>query len=80
MAKTKAKRAKKVDKMGKLRGMTPEELSKEELELRQEVWKLRLQMTTGQVQDPQRVRQARRELARVLTVRRESELAAEGNR
>jgi len=58
----------------KLRGMTPEELTKEENELREEIWKLRLQLTTGQLQDPQKVRRARRELARVLTIKRESEL------
>ena len=61
--------------MTKLRGMTPDELTTEENELREEIWKLRLQLTTGQLQDPQKVRRARRELARVLTIRRESELA-----
>jgi large subunit ribosomal protein L29 len=62
--------------IAKLRNMTPEELDKEELELREEVWKLRLQRTTGQLQDPYTVRSARRNLARLLTVRREKELAA----
>jgi large subunit ribosomal protein L29 len=61
--------------MTKLRGMTPDELTTEENELREEIWKLRLQLKTGQLQDPQKVRRARRELARVLTIRRESELA-----
>jgi len=60
----------------KLRGMTPEALDKEEHGLREEVWKLRLQLTTGQLQDPQQVRRARKELARVLTVKRELELKA----
>ena len=62
--------------IAKLRNMTPQELDKEELELREEVWKLRLQRTTGQLQDPYTVRSARRNLARLLTVRREKELAA----
>jgi len=62
--------------ISKLRNMTAEELDKEELELREEVWKLRLQRTTGQLQDPYKVRQARRNLARLLTVRREQALAA----
>jgi large subunit ribosomal protein L29 len=61
--------------MDKLRGMSPDELSKEERELREEVWKLRLQLTTGQLQDPQKVARSRRSLARVLTVKREMELA-----
>jgi len=60
----------------KLRGMSPEELSQEEQALREEIWKLRLQVTTGQLQDPQKVRRVRKDLARVLTVRRESERQA----
>jgi large subunit ribosomal protein L29 len=60
----------------KLRAMSAEEMAKEEEELRAEIWKLRLQLTTGQLQDPQKVRRARRDLARLLTVRRETELAA----
>jgi large subunit ribosomal protein L29 len=55
----------------KLRGMTEAELTQEENQLREAVWKLRLQLATGQLQDPQRVRAARKELARVLTIRRE---------
>ena len=63
--------------IAKLHNMTPEELTKEEAALREEVWKLRLQRTTGQLQDPYKVRQARRNLARLLTVRREMQLAAD---
>jgi len=59
---------------GKLRNMKPEALSKEEHGLREEIWKLRIQLTTGQLQDPQKVRRARQDLARVLTVKRELEL------
>ena len=58
----------------KLRNMTPEALVKEEQGLRGEIWKLRLQLTTGQLQDPQKVRRARKSLARLLTVKRELEL------
>ena len=63
--------------IGKLRGMTPAELGQEESDLREEIWKLRLQVTTGQLQDPNKVRKVRKDLARVMTIRRESELAAE---
>ena len=61
--------------MARLRNMTPEEMAKEEDELRQAIWKLRLQMTTGQIQDGSKARQSRKELARLLTVRRERSLA-----
>ena len=60
----------------KLRNMSADELDKEEQELRGQVWKLRLQLSTGQLKDPQKVRRARKELAQLLTVRRERELAA----
>lgn len=61
--------------MKKLRGMDPAELAKEEAELRGAVWKLRLQLGTGQLQDPSKVKRARRDLARLLTVKRERDLA-----
>ncbi len=69
MAKVKAR-------LGELRNMSPEELGKEERELREEIWKLELQQSTGQLQDTNRVVKARRDLARLLTVRREREPGA----
>ena len=62
---------------GRLRNMSSVELEKEEEQLREGIWKLRLQMTTGQLQDPSKVTRARRDLARVLTIKRERERAAE---
>ena len=61
----------------KIRNMSPEDLAKEEEQLREQVWRLRLQMTTGQLQDPQKVCRARKDLARVLSIVREQELNAE---
>lgn len=61
--------------IGKLRGMNPADLDTEELALRDEIWKLRLQRTTGQLQDPWKVRIARRKLARVKTVKSEQRIA-----
>ena len=55
----------------KLRAMTVEQLAGEERELREEIWKLRLQRSTGQLQDPHKVRATRHDLARVKTVMRE---------
>ena len=64
--------------LSKLRGMSPQELTEEERALREEIWKLRLQRTTGQLQDPHKVRRQRKALAQVLTIRREKQLAAAG--
>ncbi len=59
----------------KLRGMSFEELSREENEIRDQIWKLRMQLSTGQLDNPRKVREARRDLARVLTLRRERQSA-----
>jgi large subunit ribosomal protein L29 len=65
----------------KLRNMSPAELEKEEREIRDAIWKAQLQRSTGQVRDPNKLRQIRKDLARVLTVRRAQEIAgAEGQR
>jgi large subunit ribosomal protein L29 len=67
--------AEKKPRISKFRDMSPEELGQEEQELRDAVWKLGLQKSTGQSQDPNKLRTTKRDLARLLTVRRERELA-----
>ncbi len=60
----------------KMRAMTLDELNKEERELREEIWKIRLQRSTGQLQDTGKVRRKRHDLARILTIRREMSVAS----
>ena len=55
----------------KYRDMEPEVLAKEEAELRTAIWKMKLQKGTGQITDPLRLAVTKRDLARLLTVRRE---------
>jgi large subunit ribosomal protein L29 len=55
----------------KMRGMNPQELDREAEALREEIWKLRLQRSTGQLQDSGKIRRKRHDLARVLTVKQE---------
>lgn len=57
-----------------LREMSVEELQAKEGELRQELFNLRFQHATRQLENTARMTQARREMARVLTVLREREL------
>jgi len=59
----------------KLRGLSPADLDREAAALRDEVWKLRLQRAVGQAGTPHKIQRVRHDLARVLTVRRERELA-----
>jgi len=51
-----------------LRDKTVDELRGREKELSSQLFALRLQKSTGQLESPARVREVRRELARVLTV------------
>ena len=67
-------------KLAKLRDMSIEQLTKEENGLREKLWKLRVQTQTGQNQDPYKLRVARRELAQVLTIKRELELRQAGGK
>ncbi len=57
-----------------LRELTAEELRAREGELRQELFNLRFQHATRQLENTARMAQARRDMARVLTVLREREL------
>ena len=52
----------------KLRDSTVEELQAKEKELAQQLFALRLNKSTGQLESPAKVRAVRRERARILTV------------
>jgi len=56
------------------------ELAQKEKELREASWKLRLQKSTGQLENPTRLRVLRRDLARVKTYRRSLELKGEAGK
>ena len=62
--------------LAKYRDMEPDALVREEAELRTAIWKTKLQKGTGQITDPLRLAITKRDLARLLTVRRESDAAA----
>ena len=54
-----------------LREMSVEELRGKENDLAEQLFALRLQRVTGQLENPSKLREARRDMARVLTVIRE---------
>ncbi|MFO8184074.1 MAG: 50S ribosomal protein L29 [Candidatus Aegiribacteria sp.] len=58
-------------KAHELRAMSREELEEHARELRQELFNLRFRSTTQQLDNPLRIRTARKDLARTLTVLRE---------
>jgi large subunit ribosomal protein L29 len=55
-------------KAGELREMTTEELSQRRREVDQELFNLRMQKTMGQVEKPSRIRDLRRDVARIETI------------
>ena len=59
---------------GELRGMAEGELDNRLRDLREQAFKLRFQKTTGQVESAATLSKVRREIARVLTIRREREI------
>ncbi|MBA3346954.1 MAG: 50S ribosomal protein L29 [Actinobacteria bacterium] len=54
-----------------LRDMTDDELARKMAETRQELFNLRFQSATGALENSARLRTAKREIARILTVRHE---------
>ena len=63
-------------KAAKLREMPKEDLIQEEGELREQLFKLRFQTATGQLESATKARGVRRDIARIRTILRELELAA----
>ena len=60
-------------KSSQLRDMTDEELERTLGERRQELFNLRFQSATGALENSARLRMAKREIARILTIRHERE-------
>ena len=54
-----------------LRDLTDEELGRKLVETRQELFNLRFQAATGALENTARLRLAKREIARLLTIRQE---------
>ena len=60
-----------------LRELSTEELNKKVVELKEELFNLRFQMSTGQLENPMQLKQIRKDIARAKTVIREREIAAQ---
>ena len=63
-------------KAGDVRAKTPDELSTLLLDLRKEQFNLRFQRATGQQEGTARIREVRREIARVKTIQAEKTRSA----
>jgi large subunit ribosomal protein L29 len=60
--------------MEKYREMNPNELEIEQRELTEQIFRLRFQLSSGQAEGLKKLREAKKDLARVKTLLRESEL------
>ena len=60
------------DFVKELRGLTQEELAKKENELKKELFELRFQAATGQLDQTARLNEVKKQIARVKTVQSEN--------
>ena len=64
-------------KIDKIRSMSPAKLSAEELNLKKELFNLRFQLATGQLENVGQIKEIKRNIAKIKTVIRENELKAD---
>ena len=63
-------------KANEIRDLTEEEVQQKLLETRKELFNLRIQQATGQLEKPSRIRELRRDMARMHTIMKERVKAA----
>lgn len=61
--------------MKELQGLTGAELAEKEQHFKQELFNLRFQLATGRIENTMKIRQAKRDIARVKTVLRQQAIA-----
>lgn len=62
-------------KASEIRDMTESELQKEFKDLKSELFKLRFQLATNQLDNPMKLKEVKKSIARVKTIMRQRELA-----
>ena len=59
-----------------IRNLSTAELTEKVAGLKEELFNLRFQLATGQLENPMRIREVKKTIARIKTVQREEELKA----
>ena len=67
-------KAVKLMKVNEIRDMSKDEQSEKLKSLKEELFNLRFQKATGQLENPMRIREVKRSIAQVKTIQREVEL------
>ncbi len=55
-------------KPAEIRELSSEELVKKEAELREDVFRLRFKLSTGELEDTSKIKQAKKDIARIKTI------------
>ena len=55
-------------KTAEIRELSTEELAKKELELREDVLRLRFKLSTGELEDTSKIKKTRKDIARIKTI------------
>ena len=63
--------------LNKIREMSDKELNAELIKLKKDLFNLRFQHVTGQLENPVKLRETKKDIARVKTIIREKELTAQ---
>jgi large subunit ribosomal protein L29 len=61
-------------KSSEINEMSPEEMLRKIGDLKEELFNLRFQHEIGQLENPQKMKQVKRDIARIYTIKRESEV------
>ncbi len=63
-------------KVNDIRNLNAAEMDQKVSDLKEELFNLRFQLATGQLENPMRIREVKKTIARIKTVQREVELKA----
>ncbi|MGL5270707.1 MAG: 50S ribosomal protein L29 [Selenomonadaceae bacterium] len=63
-------------KVNDIRDMSTGELNQKLASLKEELFNLRFQLATGQLENPMRIKEVKKTIARIKTVQREQEIKA----
>ena len=64
-------------KVQEIRALSAAEMDEKVVSLKEELFNLRFQHATGQLENPMRIREVKKTIARIKTVQREAELKAQ---
>ena len=63
-------------KINEIRELSAEDLDQKLAELKEELFNLRFQMATGQCENPMKIREVKKSIARIKTIQRQNEINA----